>query len=89
MPTAKRKRIYSAYDKAYQAKPEQVKKREERNLARAHMKKKLGASAIKGKDVDHIKPLASGGSASDSNTRLRSVSSNRGDKSMFQHRHGK
>lgn len=87
MPT--RKRVYSAYDRAYQAQPEQVKKREERNLARAHMKKKLGAAAIKGKDVDHIRPLATGGSASDSNTRLRSVSSNRGDKSMFERRHGR
>lgn len=86
MPT---KRVYSAYDRAYQAKPSEVKKREERNLARAHAKKRLGASAIKGKDIDHIRPLSEGGSASDSNTRVRSVSSNRGDKSMFQHRHGK
>jgi hypothetical protein len=86
---ATRKRIYSAYDRAYQARPDEVKKREERNLARAHMKKKLGAAAIKGKDIDHVKPLASGGSASDSNLRVRSISSNRGDKSMFEHRYGK
>ena len=81
-----RQRVYSAYDKAYQARPAQVKKREERNLARAHMVKKVGAAALKGKDVDHIVPLASGGSASDSNTRIRSVASNRGDKSMFRSR---
>ena len=78
-----RKRVYSAYDRAYQARPEQVKKREARNLARAHMEKKVGAAALKGKDVDHIRPLSKGGSKSDSNTRLRSVRSNRGDKSMM------
>jgi hypothetical protein len=85
MPT-KQKRVYSAYDRAYQAKPEQVKKREERNLARAHMAKKLGASALKGKDVDHVRPLSRGGSAKDSNLRVRSVSANRGDKSMLRKR---
>jgi hypothetical protein len=82
------KRNYS-YDKKYESSPEQIKNREARNLARAHAAKKLGKSAIRGKDIDHIKPLSRGGSASDSNTRVRSVSSNRGDKSMFDHRHGK
>lgn len=77
-----RKRVYSAYDRAYQARPDQVKKREERNLARAHMEKRLGAAAIRGKDIDHRKPLASGGSNKMSNLRVRSVASNRGDKSM-------
>ena len=79
----KRQRVYSAYDRAYQARPAQVKKREERNLARAHVKKELGASAIKGKDVDHRVALARGGSNSPSNWRLRSIASNRGDKSMM------
>ena len=82
------KRNYT-YDTAYESSPEQVKNREARNKARAHMKKKVGAAAIQGKDIDHIKPLSRGGSTADSNTRVRSVASNRGDKSMFEHRHGK
>jgi hypothetical protein len=85
---ATKKRDYS-YDTAYESSPEQIKNREARNLARAHAKKRLGASTVKGKDVDHIKPLSRGGAKSDGNTRLRSVHSNRGDKTMFQHRHGK
>jgi hypothetical protein len=47
------------------------------------MTKKLGAAALRGKEVDHIRPLASGGSGSMSNLRVRSVAANRGDKSMF------
>lgn len=34
MPAKKRKRVYSAYDKAYQKKPEQVAKRVRRNATR-------------------------------------------------------
>lgn len=79
MPT---KRNY-AYDKKYESSPKQIKNREARNLARAHMEKKLGASAIRGKDIDHRKPLASGGSNKASNLRVRSVAANRGDKSMM------
>lgn len=40
------------YDR-YQGKPDQKKKRASRNTARNRMKKKLGSSALKGKDVDH------------------------------------
>lgn len=46
-------RKYSAYDKAYQARPEQVKKRVARNAARRMMIKKKGKAALRGKDVDH------------------------------------
>ena len=83
MPTARKKHTATAYDLAYQARPSQVKKRVERNRARAQMTKKLGAAALRGKEVDHIRPLASGGSGSMSNLRVRSVAANRGDKSMF------
>lgn len=81
--TTPRKRVYTAYDRAYQARPDQVKKREARNLARAHMEKKLGAAALKGKDIDHKVPLSKGGSNSPGNWRVRSTSSNRSDKSMM------
>ena len=45
--------------------------------------KKYGKAALKGKDVDHVRPLSRGGGNSASNLRLRSISSNRSDKSMI------
>lgn len=63
----------------YQGKPEQIKKRAQRNAARATLKKKVGAAALKGKDVDHVKPIRKGGGNSAGNLRLRSVAANRGD----------
>lgn len=65
-----------AYDTKYESSPIQVKHREERNKARDEMVKK---GAVKpGQDVDHKKPLASGGSNAPSNQRARSVTANRG-----------
>ena len=48
-----------------------------RNKARRHATKKHGKEALVGKDIDHRQPLRSGGSTSDSNTRVRDVHSNR------------
>jgi len=45
-------RDYKSEYKNYQGKPEQIKNRASRNLARRLMKKKLGAK-INGKDIDH------------------------------------
>ena len=45
-------RDYRSEYKNYHSKPEQIKNRASRNLARRLMKKKLG-SAINGKDIDH------------------------------------
>lgn len=54
------------------------KQRSQRNQARAMMKKKLGAAAIKGKDIDHKKPLSQGGApVSLANLRVLSPSANR------------
>ena len=50
---AKSGRVYSDYDKKYQARPEQVAKRVGRNKARRMMIAKKGAAAVKGKDIDH------------------------------------
>ena len=50
-----------------------------RNRARRHATKAGKVSKGDGKDVDHRVPLRSGGSGSDSNTRVRSVASNRSD----------
>mgnify|MGYP000971100475 CR=1 FL=1 len=67
----------AAYDKAYNARPEQVKKRMERNKARAQYEKTHG-DLPSNVDVDHIKPLGAGGSNSASNTRAISQTKNRG-----------
>ena len=85
MPT---KRNY-AYDIKYESSPQQIKNREARNKARAEVTKKLGAAAVRGKDVDHKRPLALGGSNSASNLRVRSIAANRGDKSMMKGRKSK
>jgi 5-methylcytosine-specific restriction endonuclease McrA len=44
------------------------------------MTKELGPAAVKGKDIDHIKPLRQGGSNSRSNLRVTSIKKNRGRK---------
>jgi hypothetical protein len=77
-------------DKLYEESPQQVRNREERNLARKHALQSVAkthnipiskAKAMKkGQDVDHIKSLKDGGSNKKSNTRWRSIHSNRGDK---------
>ena len=68
--------INSEYEK-YHASPEQRKKRAMRNKARRKMEKKHGKSALRGKDVDHRRPLAKGGGNGSGNLRLSSRSSNR------------
>lgn len=59
-----------AYQKAYNARPENVKKREENNLARAHAMKAGKVHKGDGKEVDHRIPLNNGGSNSDNNLRV-------------------
>ena len=44
------------------SKPNRVKDRAQRNAARAAVKKKVGASALQGKDVGHKKAVSKGGS---------------------------
>ena len=61
----------------YNSKPEQVKKRTERNAARREMMKAGVVHKGDGKDVDHKKPLAKGGSNDRSNLRVRAQSANR------------
>ena len=69
------------YDKEYQKSATQVKNRVKRNKARKTAIKsgavKLGDST---RDVDHKKPLKSGGSNGKKNTRVISVKKNRGRK---------
>jgi hypothetical protein len=64
------------YD-SYHAKPEQKKKRATRNAARREFESEGRVSKGDGKDVDHKKPLRSGGTNSASNLRVTTQSNNR------------
>jgi hypothetical protein len=72
-------RDYS-YDKDYQSSPEQVSNRVKRNKARRMMEKEGKVRKGDGKDVDHKKPLKSGGSNSKSNLKVINKSKNRAKK---------
>lgn len=61
----------------YEDTPAQVKNREERNKARAHLAKEGKVSKGDGKDVDHIKPLSKGGTSSKGNLKVKPASKNR------------
>jgi hypothetical protein len=66
------KRDYSAEYKSHHSSTKAKKERAARNKANAK-------KGVKGKDVDHVTPLRSGGSKSVTNTRVRSVKANRSD----------
>ena len=68
----------AAYDKAYNARPDQKLKRAQRNAARAEMTKAGKVSKGDGKDVDHKTPLKNGGSNSKSNLAVKTQTTNRG-----------
>ncbi|MFZ6731946.1 HNH endonuclease signature motif containing protein [Undibacterium sp. Ji42W] len=67
-----------AYDAAYEARPEQVKKRAMRNEARRELEKQGLVRKGDGKEVDHTKPLSGGGTNKRSNLRVISEEQNRG-----------
>lgn len=73
-------RDYAKEYAEFQGTPEQKKNRAQRNKARRLMVREGKASKGDGKDVDHIKPMRSGGTSVKSNLRMRSKSANRGDK---------
>jgi hypothetical protein len=62
----------------YQGTPIQKKHRAERNAARRLLEREGLVHKGDGKDVDHRKPLDSGGSNARSNLRVQSKSKNRG-----------
>ncbi len=62
----------------YHSKPEQIHNRSLRNQARSEMAKKGLVRKGDGMDVDHKKPLDSGGSNASSNLRVMPKSKNRG-----------
>nr|DAX02281.1 MAG TPA: HNH endonuclease [Caudoviricetes sp.] len=68
----------AAYDKAYNARPAQKKKRAMRNAARRELEREGLVHKGDGKDVDHKTPLKRGGSNARSNLRVVSEKANRG-----------
>lgn len=67
-----------AYQKAYNAKPEMVKRREQNNKARYQAVKAGKAKKGDGKDVAHIVAMDSGGGDAPSNLKVEAASKNRG-----------
>ncbi len=68
------KRRYDLEYARYHSKPAQIKRRSLRNQARRKMAKKVGASKLKGKDVNHVSP----GNLKKSRLTIESPSRNRG-----------
>ena len=73
------KRDYKMEYRNYHGKPKQKKERAARTRARELMIKKGRAKRGDGKDIDHKKPLRSGGSNGINNLRKREKSDNRSD----------
>ena len=71
----KRSKQQRAYNSTEKAKKDRVK----RNAARRKAIREGRVSKGDGKDVDHRKPLRSGGTNAKGNTRVRSTSANRAD----------
>lgn len=67
-----------AYQKAYNARPEEVAKRVKNNQARAALIKEGRVKVGDGKDVDHKTPLEDGGGNQSKNLRVTSQKTNRG-----------
>ena len=65
------------HGRTYSAKPAVVKKRAQRNAARAQLMKEGKVRKGDGKDVDHKRSLSKGGTNARSNLRVRSASKNR------------
>ena len=64
-------------DWEHKKKPNRVKDRAARNAARSAVKKKVGAAAIKGKDVGHKRAISKGGKNSLANLFVQNPGQNR------------
>lgn len=71
------KRDYKRENALYNSKPEQIKNRSERSVARVQSNAAGTTHKGDGKDIDHIKPLSKGGSTAKTNTRVVPASVNR------------
>ena len=66
-----KKRDYKKENKNYKSKPDQIKKRVQRNKARRMLMREGLVKKGDGKHVNHIKPLSKGGSNKRSNLSVR------------------
>lgn len=71
------RRNYKKENELYNSRPEQIKRRGERTVARRQSNAAGTTSKGDGKDIDHIRPLSKGGSNAKSNQRVVSSSTNR------------
>ena len=76
--TSHQSKAKQKYDREYNAKPEQVKKREMRNQARAELAKDGKVKKGDGKDVDHKNMLDGNGTNAKGNLRVVDQTTNRG-----------
>lgn len=76
MPKSSKAKL--AYQKAYNARPENIAKRVKNNAARRAAMRKGLVKKGDGKDVDHKRPLDKGGGNSKGNLRVVDRSKNRG-----------
>lgn len=76
MPKSSKAKL--AYQKAYNARPENIAKRVKNNAARRAAIKAGKAKVGDGKDVDHKKPLDKGGGNEKGNLRVVDRKTNRG-----------
>jgi hypothetical protein len=67
-----------AYQKAYNARPEEVAKRVKNNAARQQLIKEGKVRVGDGKDVGHKKPLENGGTNARKNLEVQTTKENRG-----------
>lgn len=67
-----------AYQKAYNARPEIVNRREDNNRARAALMREGKVHKGDGKDVAHIKALDNGGKGTVGNLKVEDAKKNRG-----------
>ena len=77
MPYVNKPRPYKKEYAEYQGKPAQIKKRAERNAARAKLRKEGRVHKGDGLDVDHKKMVSKGGTNKASNLRVVSEHTNR------------
>lgn len=73
---ARKPRNYRKEYDEYQGKPEQIKRRAERNKDRKAAEKRVGKAALKGKEVDHINAPRKG-SLKGAKTQIISKTANR------------
>lgn len=87
--TSHQSKAKQQYDKAYNARPEQVDNREKRNAARAALAKDGKVKKGDGKDVDHKKMLDGGGGNGKGNLRVVDQTTNRGWRKTNGDKYGK